>query len=480
MRFYSIYFSVFVLSSPFLHSETYSLKDAEETAIANNKQVQATRQLLEKARQGKLESYSKWLPHLFATTEMNLTQNKQEKFVNSRRGFLTQLALSQAIFTSEAYYGVKLAELYVKQLKLLLEAAINDALYSVRTAYYQVILDQKNIATAKENTDLFTSLVEMMQGNYNSGLAILYDVNQSKVIVANSLTQYYQAIKRYRIDLDYFTEVLGTEPGSIEISLSEENFPLEKIPEISTKLDIVVPIFSNNPLPYSSIYDRMFPQSQMGYMQKLFSSEEVQFWEDTMQRARPSLRISQNYVDIADETIRSRIGEYYPMVLVEGQYGGDPTEYIFLVSDRFTNQNFNWGLKFKLSWDVFDGLGRERRIKKARYEKRALVYQYENTLLEAFADLRKQIFTIEESIASYLSSKGNVSLANETLLLAKERLEVGYITIFDYQISVDGLIQARYNLDQAEYDTLSAYYALRHASGIDVSDYYREFYVEEN
>ena len=225
-----------------------SLAEAEEMAVRENKTVQATRQLLEKAKQGKLESYSKWLPQLQAISEAYLTQKKQLPYLSSKHSFISQLILTQSLFSSQRFYDVQIAGLYVKQLTLLLEAAINDVLFQVRAAYFQVILDEKNIRTAKENIDLFTSLAKKMEGYYSSGLAILYDVNQSKVIVANALTSYYQAIKSFKIDRDLLVEILGYEPGSLSLDLTDQEFPLQKYPDIALKLQSVELIFKNQGL----------------------------------------------------------------------------------------------------------------------------------------------------------------------------------------------------------------------------------------
>ena len=336
-----VFFSLFVLSAVRVFSaEPLTLAQAEEIAIRENKTVQATRQLLEKAKQGKLESYSKWLPQLYGISEGYVTQKKQNPIFNHKHSFITQLVLTQALFSSDKYYNVQISDLYVKQLGLLLEAAVNDVLFQVRTSYYLVILDQKNIATAKENIDLFTSLAKKMEGYFVSGLAILYDLNQSKVIVANALTRYYQAVKSYKIDRDYLVETLGYEPGSITFELIEREFPLQNYPDIAFKLKSVETIFQNQGYSYDSIYIDDFVNQQDYQLNKMYSKEEISTWEKLAEKYRPSLLLTENRLSIAKKTVEKNAGEYLPEVNMRGTLGGWPIFFVFDPSTHFDNQVF--------------------------------------------------------------------------------------------------------------------------------------------
>ena len=68
-------------------------------------------------------------------------------------------------------------------------------------------------------------------------------------------------------------------------------------------------------------------------------------------------------------------------------------------------------------------------------------------------------------MAQYVTSTANYKLAQETLEQSKSQLDIGFTTIYDYLISVDGLIRAKTAQDEGRFDLLSSYYALLHASG---------------
>jgi outer membrane protein TolC len=72
---------------------------------------------------------------------------------------------------------------------------------------------------------------------------------------------------------------------------------------------------------------------------------------------------------------------------------------------------------------------------------------------------------MQKAMAQYVTSSANYKLAQQTLEQAKSQLDIGFTTIYDYLISVDGLIRAKTAQDEGRFDLLSSYYALLHASG---------------
>lgn len=446
-----------------------TLEQAEIIALEQNNQVNSLRELYNKAKEGRLETLSKWLPQVQAMSNL-YGLNKTASATNSKSAFLTQLSVTQALVASDSYYNVKIADLVVQQLELLLNAAIIDALFQVRTAYYQVILDIEMISAAKEKIELLTSLSKRMEDRYEIGTSILYNVNQSKVAIANATTHYYEMVKRRKIDMDAMVSILGFIPGDVEVAFAKVEIPLDEIPEIKDKLNQMQALFNAQTVALNEkIFEKDYPSIEERAMKKLFTKAEITLWEEKALRYQPTLKVSETDVQIAGKEVLKRKGEYLPTLSLNVNYGGSPTPDIYLPSSRFNNQKTQWGAGLQFNWVLFDGLGRERRIKQARFEKRSKEFKYRQAMQDTYADVRKQIFDIEESVANYVTADANVRLAEQTVTLANDQLGIGYATIYDYQISVDGFIQAVNNKNKARFDLLKAYYGLRHATGIDLT-----------
>ncbi len=85
--------------------------------------------------------------------------------------------------------------------------------------------------------------------------------------------------------------------------------------------------------------------------------------------------------------------------------------------------------------------------------------------LFAITNVKLSIFRTHLTLSKYVTAKANLRLADETLKQANSQLEIGYATIFDYLVSVDGFIRARTALDEGNYELLASYYGLLHSCG---------------
>lgn len=83
----------------------------------------------------------------------------------------------------------------------------------------------------------------------------------------------------------------------------------------------------------------------------------------------------------------------------------------------------------------------------------------------AHTDVRTQIYSMEKALAKYLTASATLKLAEQTLQQAISQFDIGFTTIYDYLISVDGLIRARTAFDEGQFELLASHYALLHACG---------------
>ncbi len=446
----------------------FTLDQAERIALKNNKDICKLWQLYQSSKQGKLVSLSKWLPEVDLISTGYKTQNRQEN-TGSYSSFISLFTVTQRLFSTNAYYNVKISTLVEENLRLLLEAIMIDVLFNTRTAFYQIILDYQNISTAKTNIEILASLAERMEINYNRGTSILLNLNQSKVAVANATAAYYKAIKQLEIDLDYLVTVMGYNPGEVKLEFATKEIPVSQIPEIASKVERVNKIFEEKQTQ-GRIYKPEFPLTEEKLMKNLFSEEEIAWWEKLAFQLRPDLKSKGKEWQIAEEKVKKERGTYWPEVDLQFNYGGYPAGTIFYPSSSFFNQKFYWAAGYSISWLIFDGFGRDHRIRQARYERNAKCCEYKKGVQITYEEVRDQVFSISESVASFVTAQGNVALAEQTLDLANKQLEIGYLTVFDYQIVVDSLIQALFIRDQARFDLIKGYFGLKHASGYDLQN----------
>ncbi len=441
--------------------EALTLKEAEEIALANNPQVQASEQLIEMARQGRLDAISKWLPQVSIVSQGYKTQEPIVFLgLTKPSAFLTELSLTQTLFSTQLYYQIGISSILIDQFRRLLAAAKNDVLYQTRTLYFQVALDHKKVKTAQEHIDLLNYLADRMQGKYNIGEATAYNVNQARVAVANVTDNYYKTVQMLKTHEDELSRTLGYDPIDSPLTFSQEDIDVMQIPELAEKIKTADAIFQEE-----CILKSQFVTMQSRIMDKIFSKDEFSKWAHYSDDHRPDVLLSQTNVRLAEETVKLKRGEYWPTVSLLGNYGGAPTPFLYQPSTQFNNQVFQWAVGFSVNWTIFDGTGRERRLKRAQAEARSVKFTAKKVVQSAHTEVRKQLYSMQKAMAQYLTSTANYKLAQQTLEQAKSQLDIGFTTIYDYLISVDGLIRAKTAQDEGRFDLLSSYYALLHSSG---------------
>lgn len=438
-----------------------SLMEVEELALTNNPQVRAAEELVERAKQGRSEAFSKWLPKLSVLSQAFRTQ-KPLTFLGLHQpsAFFTQISLTQAIIASDLYRDLKIASLLVQQFDRMLDAAKNDILLQARILYYAIALDHKLVATAKEHINLLYNLTERMQGKYNIGEAISYNVNQARVAMANVTDAYYEAQKRLRAHQDELTQVLGFDPIEAPFVFDQEEIDVMQVPDLATKIEASEALFQEN-----NILKEAFILHEKELMDRIFSKEELDRWTTAADESRPDIQLSKTYMKIARQSVKKQYGEYVPSLSILGGYGGGSTPYLDQPSTRLNNEAFKWAFGLSLNWMIFDGAGRESRIKRAKAEERSVRFDAKKTIQAAHTDVRTQIYTMEKALAKFLTSSANLKLAEQTLQQAFSQLDIGYTTIYDYLVSVDGLIRARTSFDEGKFELLASHYALLHACG---------------
>ena len=142
----SLFYSIFLVVTGVQSAWALSIQEAEEIAMENNPQIKKAEELLEKAKQGRVESFSKWLPQLSLLSQAFKVQEPLTILrVYKPSAFATQLSLTQNLFSLPFYYKVKIASLITKQFEHMLEAAKNDILY-------QTLYQANNTATSAQNS----------------------------------------------------------------------------------------------------------------------------------------------------------------------------------------------------------------------------------------------------------------------------------------------------------------------------------------
>ncbi|MFN4175211.1 MAG: TolC family protein, partial [Parachlamydiaceae bacterium] len=305
-----------------ISAKTITLEDAERIALEENKELNALIELSNASFERAQEIVSRYMPQ---ATFQGAYYKSEEKiallpgFPPQDNFWTTGFQFSQLILSKKLYHEIKSGKFDYEAMKYEVENFKNDLLYQVRVAYWEAVLNKEDIRIQEENIKLLQESLAQEEMKEAAGKSAIYQVTQSKVAVANSRSSYFTAQRDYRRSLNNLKQTLGIDPNS-EIEVADDTIKL-------------------------------------GPLENYFIQDPC-YWQKEAYENNPNLKRQAYEVYSHNELKKSHQGEYLPEISTLASY-----QQQFIPATKFTNQNYTWVGGFYLYWNLFDGFGRESRIR---------------------------------------------------------------------------------------------------------------------
>lgn len=451
-----------------------SLHDAEMIALEYNKTFLIAQESTVQAKERKKQAVSRWLPAIGYRAEFREIEKKElffnvfsSKFTFSHQGYSSILQLNQPIFSTDLIYGLKSSALEAQVYSYSQANTKNELLLAVRDRYYAVFLYEKALDIERENIDYLAYALKQEQGRLDAGSSTPFEVNQSKVSVANAISLYYATLKELKNARNALILTLGIDPLlEPEIQLKELAMPIESIPELAIKLDELNQKYNYRQDTFPTTADYLCHIDSLENARKLtlFSPREVQDYLDLALSLRPDLQARKLEVGVADQNVNTKLGTYLPKISGYVRYSYNDIE---LGTRPFFEEAYDWSTGVVLTWNLFDSLLREHEVREARSVRAASRISYDKEWQRIEVEIRNGLYQLEEAMLTYSSATQAVYVAEQARMQAQEKLEFGRIAPLEYRDSVNQLSQARNQQNQASFDLLAAYYQIRYSTGVD-------------
>lgn len=446
--------SIFLCSATFTLSaapNTWTLKEAEEQALKYNEQLLSLEQQVEAGKQRRLQAISSYMPSASLTGQHSRSENSS--IFAPAESTTASVNFTQNLFVSDVYYANQSARIDYQSLRQQFQSLKNSLLFQLRQSYFAVLLAQEELKVQKENVDVLMGALKREQQLLDLGESTVFDVNQSKVAVANALSEFYAAVKGEKSSHNTLIRLLGLTSKMDDLVISESDFPVRAIPILNEKL-----LALGMEKEESSVIDRLLSEGHLNH-ESIFSDAEVRSWEAEALSNRPDIQVQESSLDQAKYNLRSKKAKYLPDLAAFATY--DWTSQ----TSSLSNDKDNWKMGVSLSWNLFDSFNRERKIAEARKLKRSAEHTFQDLIDAAKGDVRDRIYDLEEGLMSYFAAHEGASLAEDAIKEARQRREVGVITALEYRDAASTQTKAKQNFNLASYRLLVAYYALKASVG---------------
>lgn len=182
----------------------------------------------------------------------------------------------------------------------------------------------------------------------------------------------------------------------------------------------------------------------------------------TLIRNRPDVLAAESNVKLRIANYNIAVADLYPSISINGNVGFsaiDPANF-------GSNPSFAWAFMPKLTWAGLN-LGRvKQKIKSEDALTLAALAQYEQTVLNAFEELKNNWVLMGNEMARQESLKNVFEQSNKAAVLAKQRYNAGIDDFFDYLLANESLLSAENELVQNQQNVLAYYVNLYKAMGM--------------
>lgn len=406
-----------------------SLTEAAEILLANNRQLQNSRQNIEKARKDvdlsgrgyyptanlqssytKMESGQMTLNPNFFTSPGPGTELFSE---GSDQNYRTSLSLNQPLYLGgRVRIGKDISELGLELSKIEYQKQLDQGLFNLVQSYYGVLQAQGMVEIRQNAVDVVNEHLRIVKVNYEAGASLRQDLLQTQIEQRKAEEDLIAAENRLQIARKRLAQLLGDSTKNYTVSTPEKN------PNPVTELDKLINIALEN-------------------------RAELR-----------SLKINQQLLEKQKELEGN---PYRPQIALNGSYNWQGSELDF--SDG------SWNITLSGSISLYDGGKANLNEEKKEIE----VSNLQNSVVDLKESIRIEI---EDTLLSLKHSEEMINLeqlslenAEENLGLTNKSYQAGIGTNIDVINAQTSYKQAQISLLQAEYNYEINLYKLLYNTG---------------
>src|SRR6516164_1628630 len=309
-----------------------------------------------------------------------------------------------------------------------LRDTIDSVVQTVRTQFYQILLNRALIQVQEESVNLLQSQLEDQKSRFEAGTVPQFNVLQAEGQLQNQIPQLIAAQNNYRISQYTLARTLG--------------IPADR------------QYVTDNPLPV--VGELGFEPIKYDLASALIAARAN----------RPFLKAQRSAILASVENITVQRAGYQPTVTADVgvEARSNPT------TSDFRESLQGWFLGVQGSWNIFDGLLTYGRVKQARAQLEQAKVTYDDSVRLVELEVGTAVSNLRQAAQTVDSAQTGVSVNLEALRLADERLAAGTGTQLDVLNAQTQLTTARSNLVQAQFSYISAVAAFQQANATETND----------
>jgi outer membrane protein, multidrug efflux system len=279
------------------------------------------------------------------------------------------------------------------------DVVVLSTVASVATAYFQVLLAQDRLRTARENLAAANRVLTLINQRFTAGTASQLDVAQQESLVATQRAAIPPLDQSLRQNMAVLAVLVGRAPVNLRVR-------------------------------GGSLYRLSIPRVTAGLPSELLAQ-------------RPDIRAAEAALASADAGVEAARAALFPSITLTGQGGITSTA----LRTLFTPEALFWQVAGNLTQPVFDGFRLEGLLEQAKGRQIELLQTYRKAIVSAFGD-------VEEALIAIADGAERERLQREVVMSSRRAFEIAETRLREGTVDLVTVLQTQQTLFQAE-DTLA-------------------------
>ncbi|RZW18010.1 MAG: TolC family protein [Desulfobulbaceae bacterium] len=413
-----------------------TLNDLLDIALRYNRSIEVVRQKVAQSVGQLTQARSGYLPRLSVLGRYFYTE-RQDSAVSSGGGTADpvfdqveedDILHGAANLTQLIYdFGKTTGAIKVGKSNLTAEEAnlarqLQDVVFQVKEAYYNVLEKMRLIDVAKQSVGSFEQHLERAKVYYKAGVRTKIDVINAEVELSGARLSLLRAeynLKLARVGLE---QVLGYKPNGGKYVLESDQVELDNV------LDSMPPVPASLE---NSISEALEERSDIHQLKSI--------------------------VEASEADIKSSRGNYWPALIADAKVNDYDTT-LSLYKDY-------WEVGVGLRWELFSGFETKGEVAEATGRYRENMAKLQDLELVVVSEVTDSFLKTEENRESVEIALQTLALAKENVQLAEKRYESGAYDVIEFNDAQLSLTKTQSELVVAYYGYLTAFAGVEFAIG---------------
>ena len=302
--------------------------------------------------------------------------------------------------------------------------AMQDVIFGVQRSFYALAAAEASVIAAEQNLTLARTNLEAVDQRVSVGLATEPALLLAKQVEAQSIYDLENArvlVREAQADVAVAVGVPANSAIKVE-SLKAQAVPAELGKQVNDLIDLAV--------------------SQ-----------------------RPDLAAQLANFRSSQSTVQRAKAEWYPVVGVEGSYGGANFGYSWNGATTIKGNTPAYSALLTLRWDLFTGFERINAIRETSAQSRAAHAELDSAELDTIGQVWRSYYEFQSALKKYQYAQALLAASQEAYAANIETYRQGLSTIVELLTADRDLANARYTLIQSKADLLISSAAVAYSTG---------------